>query len=179
MNSNLAPCLMYKAEDFERARLNIDRHAWAADLYGQTRRQASFYLDRDPEDLRAYISDKTPLLTVSCPECGCGPWFAFSLSADGRTLVCNDCGSAWEWDPRDDTEDWNVQAVVRTLRLEHVLKNLPSAGIAYQIEGDARYVSGPAEVIRRFAEVFRKEWFPQRSWDRVQWSRSESRRTRL
>lgn len=27
----------------------------------------------------------------------------------------------------------------------------------------------------RFAEVFRKEWFPQRSWDRVQWSRSESR----
>ncbi len=27
----------------------------------------------------------------------------------------------------------------------------------------------------RFAEVFRKEWFPQRSWDDVQWSRSESR----
>ena len=27
----------------------------------------------------------------------------------------------------------------------------------------------------RFAEVFRKEWFPQRTWDDVQWSRSESR----
>ena len=27
----------------------------------------------------------------------------------------------------------------------------------------------------RFAEVFRKEWFPQRSWEKVQWSRSESR----
>lgn len=26
----------------------------------------------------------------------------------------------------------------------------------------------------RFAEVFRKDWFPQRSWERVQWSRSES-----
>ncbi|MEW6751733.1 MAG: dTDP-4-dehydrorhamnose 3,5-epimerase [Candidatus Latescibacterota bacterium] len=26
----------------------------------------------------------------------------------------------------------------------------------------------------RFAEVFRKEWFPERTWDRVQWSRSES-----
>ena len=26
----------------------------------------------------------------------------------------------------------------------------------------------------RFAEVFRKEWFPQRSWTDVQWSRSES-----
>ncbi len=27
----------------------------------------------------------------------------------------------------------------------------------------------------RFTEVFRKEWFPQRSWDDLQWSRSESR----
>ena len=26
----------------------------------------------------------------------------------------------------------------------------------------------------RFAEIFRKEWFPQRSWEKVQWSRSES-----
>ena len=26
----------------------------------------------------------------------------------------------------------------------------------------------------RFTEVFRKEWFPQRSWERLQWSRSES-----
>lgn len=27
----------------------------------------------------------------------------------------------------------------------------------------------------RFAEIFRKEWFPQRDWSRLQWSRSESR----
>lgn len=27
----------------------------------------------------------------------------------------------------------------------------------------------------RFTEVFRKEWFPQRDWGRLQWSRSESR----
>ena len=26
----------------------------------------------------------------------------------------------------------------------------------------------------RFTEVYRKEWFPQRSWDALQWSRSES-----
>jgi len=26
----------------------------------------------------------------------------------------------------------------------------------------------------RFTEVFRKEWFPQRTWDLMQWSRSES-----
>jgi len=27
----------------------------------------------------------------------------------------------------------------------------------------------------RFTETFRKEWFPQLPWDRLQWSRSESR----
>jgi len=27
----------------------------------------------------------------------------------------------------------------------------------------------------RFAEVFRKEWFPQQDWSQVQWSRSESK----
>ena len=26
----------------------------------------------------------------------------------------------------------------------------------------------------RFTEVYRKEWFPQRGWDALQWSRSES-----
>jgi dTDP-4-dehydrorhamnose 3,5-epimerase len=25
----------------------------------------------------------------------------------------------------------------------------------------------------RFTEIYRKEWFPQRSWDALQWSRSE------
>ena len=30
------------------------------------------------------------------------------------------------------------------------------------------------DVRGRFAEVFRKEWFPQREWGCVQWSRSES-----
>ncbi len=32
-----------------------------------------------------------------------------------------------------------------------------------------------ADARGRFAEIFRKEWFPQRAWTEVQWSRSESR----
>ena len=31
----------------------------------------------------------------------------------------------------------------------------------------------------RFTELYRKEWFPQRSWDVLQWSRSESQRGTL
>ena len=126
---DLSPCLMYKPEDIDRARQNIARHGWSGDLHEQIRRRASFYLDRDPLDLRAFISDKTPLLTVKCPECGCGPWHAFSLTDDGQTLQCTDCKTTWTWDPQDDSEDWNVQAVLRSLRIGHVSANLVSAGI--------------------------------------------------
>jgi dTDP-4-dehydrorhamnose 3,5-epimerase len=31
----------------------------------------------------------------------------------------------------------------------------------------------------RFTEIYRKEWFPQRSWDALQWSRSESQKGTL
>lgn len=36
-------------------------------------------------------------------------------------------------------------------------------------------LEGYADARGRFAEVFRKEWFPPRSWEKLQWSRSESR----
>ena len=146
---------MYKPDDIDRARRNIARHAWAGNLYGQIRQRASFFLDRDPQDLRAFISDQTPLLTVNCPECGCGPWHAFTLIDGGQILQCTDCKTTWAWDPRDGSEDWNVQAVLRSLRIGHVTANLISAGIAYRLEGDHRYAAGAAAVVRRFAEVFR------------------------
>ena len=31
----------------------------------------------------------------------------------------------------------------------------------------------------RFTEIYRQEWFPQRSWDALQWSRSESQKGTL
>ena len=145
---------MYKPDDLARAGENISRHAWAKDLYGQIKSQAGYYLTMDRDRMRSFISDQTPLVTVVCPDCGCGPWYAYSLINQGDTLQCTDCKATWDWDPEDTSETWNIQAVVRTYRLKYILGGLESAGIAYGIEGDVRYAEKAAILVERFAEVF-------------------------
>lgn len=145
---------MYKPDDLARAGENINRHAWARDLYGQIKSQAGYYLTMDRGRMRSFISDQTPLVTVVCPDCGCGPWYAYSLINQGDTLQCTDCKVTWDWDPEDTSETWNIQAVVRTYRLKYILGGLESAGIVYGIEGDVRYAEKAAILVERFAEVF-------------------------
>ena len=148
------PCTMYKPDDLARARENIKRHAWAKKLYGQIRSHPEYYLAMDRDRMRSYISDKTPLVTVVCPNCGCGPWYAYSLINHGDTLLCTDCKATWDWDPEDTSETWNIQAVVRTYRLQYILGGLESAGLVYGIEGDVRYAEIAAILVERFAQVF-------------------------
>lgn len=154
MRTHRNPCTMYKPDDLARAGENISRHAWARDLYGQIKSQAGYYLTMDRDRMRSFISDQTPLVTVACPDCGCGPWYAYSLINQGDTLQCTDCKATWDWDPEDTSETWNIQAVVRTYRLKYILGGLESAGIAYGIEGDVRYAEKAAILVERFAEVF-------------------------
>lgn len=145
---------MYKPDDLARARENIRRHDWARKLYGQIKSRAGYYLTMDRDRMRSFISDQTPLVTVVCPNCGCGPWYAYSLTNQGDTLQCTDCKTTWDRDPEDTSETWNIQAVIRTYRLKYILDGLESAGIAYGIEGDVRYAEKAAVLVERFAEVF-------------------------
>ncbi len=145
---------MYKAVDIERARKNISRHKWARDLYAGIKSGAEYYLGMDRNRLRSFISDQTPLITVKCPSCDCGPWYAYALINEGETLQCLDCKTSWNWDPQDTTEEWNIQAVIRSYRLKHIVGGLDSAGLVYQIEGDSSYAEVAAILIERFAEVF-------------------------
>ncbi len=154
MRTHRTPCTMYKPDDLARARENIRRHDWARKLYSQTRSQAEPYLAMDRDRMRSFISDRTPLVTVVCPNCGCGPWYAYSLINDGDTLQCTDCRTRWDWDPDDASETWNIQAVIRTYRLKYILGGLESAGIVYGVEGDVRYAEKAAILVERFAEVF-------------------------
>ena len=154
MQTHRYPCTMYKPDDLARARENIDRHAWARKLYGQIKSRAAYYLTMDRDRMRSFISDQTPLVTVVCPNCGCGPWYAYRLINQGDTLQCTDCNTTWDWQPEDTSETWNIQAVVRTYRLKYILGGLESAGIAYGIEGDVRYAEKAAILVERFAEVF-------------------------
>jgi len=150
-----SPCTMYKPADIDRARANIDRHKWASDLYAGIRSQADYYLEMDRDRLRSFISEQTPLITVKCPHCGCGPWYAYVLINNGDALQCLDCKTTWDHDPADTSEDWNIQAVIRSYRLKHILGGLESAALIYQIEGEISYAEKAAILITRFAEVFK------------------------
>ncbi len=162
------PCLMYGPDEIARARKNIARFEWARSVYDDIKRQAQGYLEMDRDRLRAFISDKTPVVTVRCPECGCGPWYAFTLVGEGDALQCKDCEQTWAWDPIDDAEIWTPQGVMRSHRLHAILSGgMPAfgntwrgaavyaAGLAYQIDGDVRYAEKAAVLVERFAEVFK------------------------
>ncbi|MDA0748953.1 MAG: hypothetical protein O2954_20740, partial [bacterium] len=150
-----APRTMYKTDDIARAKENIQRHAWARKLYDGIKSSAAYYLAIDRNCLRSFIGDKTPLVTVKCPTCDCGPWYAYELIHNGDTLQCTDCRTTWDWDPNDTSETWNIHAVTRTYRLQYILNGLESAGLVYRIENDIRYAEKVAILVERFAEVFK------------------------
>jgi len=146
---------MYKAADLARAKANIDRHEWAAKLYARMRSWTKLYDGMSRERLRSFIGEKTPLVTVKCPECGNGPWYAYQLTNGGDTLQCKACKNRWHYDPEDRSETWNVQAVLRSYRLWRILGSLEALGIVYQIEGDRQCAEKAAILVERFAEVFK------------------------
>ncbi|MDD2707430.1 MAG: hypothetical protein PHV34_05415 [Verrucomicrobiae bacterium] len=149
------PCTMYKAADFVRAKENIRRHEWARKKYGEIKRNADFYLDKNREWLRAFIPDKTPLCSTKCPKCGNGPWYAYDLINNGAALRCKACATTWDWDSADTSEDWNIHGVIRSERLHFILDKLADLGVAYQMEGDRRYAEKAAVLVERLAEVFK------------------------
>ncbi len=120
-DASRASCTIYKPADIARARQNIAQHAWARDVYGGIKSRTTRYLGMDRDRLRGFIPEQTPLITVTCPNCGNGPWYAYDLVDDGNALCCKACQARWEYDPDDDSEAWNVQAVLRTLRLTDVV----------------------------------------------------------
>jgi len=144
----------YKPRDIDRARANIDRHGWARRLHDGYRQSAAFYLQHDSECLAAFVPRQTPLLTIPCPKCGAGPWYWGQLSADGQTLSCTSCETAYTFDPEDRTETWNVQSVLRAERIARIVEGLDAPAILYQLDRDRRCAERIALIIERFAENF-------------------------
>ena len=148
------PRAWYKPADIDRARANIDRHGWARRLHDGYRQSAAFYLEHDPEFLAAFVPQQTPLLTIPCPKCGAGPWYWGQLSADGETLSCTSCKTAYPRDPEDRSETWNVQSVLRAERIARIAEGLDVPAILYQLDGERRCAERIAPIIERFAETF-------------------------
>ena len=149
------PCTMYKPADIARAKANIARHPWAQKLYARIKSWTKRYDGMDRDRLRAFVPDKTPLVTVKCPKCGNGPWYAYSLVNNGDALQCKSCKSRFDFDPNDTSETWNIHGVLRSYRLHHVMNNVEYLGLVYQLDGDMDCAAKAAAIVERFAEVFK------------------------
>ncbi len=149
------PCTQYKPADIARARENIGRYEWAREQRDWFRGAVERYRGMSRDELRAYISDLTPLLTVKCPVCGNGPWYAYDVLDRATKLRCKSCGTEWAWDPADRSEDWNIQAVMRYYRLDWVTGGCAYLGLVYQLDGDEQCARQVGWIAERVAEVFK------------------------
>jgi len=149
------PCTQYKPADIERARRNIERYEWAREHRDWFRGAVERYRGMTRDDLRAYVSDLTPLVTVNCPVCGNGPWYAYDVLDRATKLRCKSCGTEFAWDPDDRTEDWNIQAVTRYFRLDWVTSGCAYLGLVYQLDGDEECARQAGWIAERMAEVFK------------------------
>lgn len=152
---DLAPRTLYRPADYARAKANIARYPWAAEIYARLKAEAAPLLKMDREAIRAFIPRRTPLAAIKCPVCGEAPWSWYNLLENGAVLECDDCKTRWTWDPADDSETWNIPAVFRYYRLIHILDDLDKAVLVYRVEGDKDYARPVAAAVERFAEVFR------------------------
>lgn len=152
------PCTMYKPADIARAKENIARHEWAKKEYAAIKRAAAYLLKLNRDQIRAMISDKTPISHFKCPKDGqyflYPPAYAELVGAEMDTLRCKNCGTEFKLDPGA-PEGENVNSVIRSRQLLYVTTAIDAAGIVYQVEGDKRYAEKAAAAVERFAEVYK------------------------
>ncbi|MEN6627718.1 MAG: hypothetical protein ABFD69_15945 [Candidatus Sumerlaeia bacterium] len=152
------PCTMYKPAEIARAKENIARHEWAKKEYAAIKKSANYLLKLDRDQIRAFISDKTPISHFKCPKDGqyflFPPAYADLIGENLDTLRCKNCGTEFKLD-ESAPEGENVNSVIRSRRLIYIVAGVDAAGIVYQIEGDKRYAEKAAAVIERFAEVYK------------------------
>lgn len=150
------PVSMFKAEDIERARENIERFEWARNTYNRLKEKTEPYLELDEAELRSFVPHQTPFLSINCPDCGAGPHYWADLIDGGNVLQCRAEGCLFPHDPDVETEEWDIHGLIRYKRLEHILLDLENLGIVYQIEGDRVYAEKARPVILEFAKAYPK-----------------------
>ncbi len=150
------PCTMYKPADIARAKENIAKHEWAKKQYEQIKKSADYLLALDRDQIRAFISDKTPITHFKCPKDGQYfiHYYSDLVGKDKDTIKCKNCGAEFKLD-ESAPEGENINSVIRSKRLLYIVSYVDAAGIVYQIEGDKRYAEKAAAVVERFAEVYK------------------------
>ncbi|MBI3944781.1 MAG: heparinase II/III family protein [Armatimonadetes bacterium] len=97
------PCTLYKPQDIQNARENIERYPWAQVIVADWKSRVRYALEHDRQAVQAMISDLTPgrLNAQNCPACvgkqsvmGENDLFAWRISSPDR-VVCGRCGTVY------------------------------------------------------------------------------------
>ena len=187
------PCGLYKRADVERAKQNIERHAWARKVLDRIKSRAKFWLDVPEDKLAYWIPDLTPFRVVDCPVCGAGWRFAWGGGYD--KLVCRKCKFTWPHPDYRETESQTFPTPIGGEQTIPYYKGKPSAvygsarsevyrlsgrlryhrvaklsyvgdlGKAYALTGERTYAERTRLVLLRLAEVY-PNYLPH-NWDRA------------
>ena len=87
------PCGFLKAVDIERAKTNINKYAWAKELYKNYKSQSKFWMNIPDEQIKNWIPEEDAFFKCLCPNCFTQPEFAWrnGIEADGKSIKCSKC----------------------------------------------------------------------------------------
>lgn len=170
------PVGLYRDEDLERARRNIERHQWARNQRDNIIRATSWWMELPDEEIATWIPEGTPFRVVNCPNCqaqwGVDPW---RFLPDGRAqckrcetifpneqfpengieVALNPLGEREEIRYYEDAEGrrYRLSGLIRYGRINK-LGSLGQLGRAYALTGDVAYAEKVRKVLLRLAEVY-------------------------
>ncbi|MDD5727795.1 MAG: heparinase II/III family protein [Victivallales bacterium] len=96
-DAKLHPYGFYKAADIARAKENIRKHKWTADVLGGFERGSRFWMNCPDDKLSFWIPDQGGWRS-NCPRCGT-PGYTWKLSPEGDKLICKNCGLVFPDNP--------------------------------------------------------------------------------
>lgn len=170
------PVGLYRDEDIERAKRNLELHEWARRQRDSIIRATRWWMDLPDEEIATWIPQGTPFRVVNCPSCGAqwgvDPW---RFLPDGRAQ-CKRCqtifpnekfpetGVEVHLNPLGEREeiryyedaDGNRYRLSGLIRYGRILKlgSLGQLGRAYALTGDIAYAEKVRKVLLRLAEVY-------------------------
>ena len=149
------PSGKYAGESLRWIKHNIEHFDWAKDWYEKNvEYHAKKLRTLSNSQIEKLISDRTPSITSESPNHPeYTPWYIWEYVFPDK-LICKLDKAEYLYDPNDESEAWNVQAILRYYRLKYVCDHINKAALSYRIKGNAEDARVAAAALKRLAEVW-------------------------